>query len=290
MPETMRDIKRRIRSIKNTQQITKAMEMVAAARLRRAQERVDANTPYIEEIKGIIHRLVVSFQGIDHPFLSPRERRSVGYVVFTSDRGLCGAFNAHIIRKTQNALAAEEAEGKLIAVGRKGRDYFRRRGYSFLAEFLNIGDNPTIGQAREIARSLTKFFEDGVLDEINLIYMKFISVGRQQPTMARLLPVELGERPEQERLVRDYIIEPDVATFLNLTMPRFLEAQIYRVLLESKASEHASRMVAMSNATDNAGEMIRQLILSFNKARQAAITKEISEIVGGAEALKKTGW
>ncbi|HAA89096.1 MAG: ATP synthase gamma chain [Thermoanaerobacterales bacterium 50_218] len=290
MPETMRDIKRRIRSIKNTQQITKAMEMVAAARLRRAQEKVDANTPYIEEIKGIINRLVVTFQGTGHPFLSPRERRSVGYVVFTSDRGLCGAFNAHVIRKTQNVLAEEEAEVKLIAVGRKGRDYFRRRGYSFLAEFLNIGDNPTIGQAREIVRSLTRFFEDGVLDEINLVYMRFISVGRQKPTMIKLLPVEFREQAEQEDLVREYLIEPDAATFLDLVMPRFLEAQLYRVLLESKASEHASRMVAMSNATDNAGEMIRQLTLSFNKARQAAITKEITEIVSGAEALKKTGW
>jgi len=263
---------------------------VAAARLRRAQEKVDANTPYIEEIEGIINRLVVAFQGTGHPFLSPRERRSVGYVVFTSDRGLCGAFNAHIIRKTQMLLAEEETEVKLIAVGRKGRDYFRRRGYSFLAEFLNIGDNPTIGQAREIVRSLTRFFEDGVLDEINLVYMRFISVGRQEPTMIKLLPVELRNHAEQEDLVREYLIEPDAATFLDLVIPRFLEAQLYRVLLESKASEHASRMVAMSNATDNAGEMIRQLTLSFNKARQAAITKEITEIVSGAEALKKTGW
>lgn len=290
MPETTRDIKRRIKSIKNTQQITKAMEMVAAARLRRAQEKVAANEPYITEIRRLLGGLLTTFEEVKHPFLAPRERNSVGYVVLTSDRGLCGSFNAHVLRTVHSQIDAEENEANLVAVGRKGRDYFKRRDYKLLAEFLNIGDDPAISLAREMTRSLVGIFEQGLLDEINLVYMEFFSVGRQRPAVTRLLPVAFtaAEGEEEQEKIGDYIIEPDVKTFLNMVLPRYLEAQLYHVLLQSKASEHAARMMAMGHATENASDMIKQLTLSFNKARQAAITKEITEIVGGAEALRKT--
>ncbi|MDH7576651.1 MAG: ATP synthase F1 subunit gamma [Bacillota bacterium] len=286
MPEHVRDIKRRIRSIKSTQQITKAMEMVAAARLRRAQERVAAARPYAREIGETIKRVLCTLENTTHSLLVPRERRYVGYVVFTSDRGLCGAFNAHVIRQAQLHLG-KQGEMGLIAVGRKGRDFFRRRGYTFLAEFLAIGDDPALAQAQGIARTLINLYEGNILDEINLIYTEFISVGRQRPVVAKLLPVEPFTYGAEEReRMRDYLFEPDPEAVLEMLLPRFIESQLYRALLEAKASEHAARMLAMGNATENAGEMIRQLTLSFNKARQAAITKEIAEIVGGAEALK----
>jgi len=285
MPEQVRDIKRRIRSIKNTQQITRAMEMVAAARLRRAQDKVAAARPYAREIRGMIRRVICTLEETAHPLLLPRERRNVGYVAFTSDRGLCGAFNAHIFRQTQIQLA-EEGEKGLIVVGRKGRDFFRRQGYTFLAEFLALGDDPAFAQAQGIARTLISLYEGNILDEINLVYTEFISAGRQRPVVAKLLPIEafIYEAEEREEM-REYLFEPNPRDVLEMLLPRFIESQVYLALLEAKASEHAARMLAMGNATENAGEMIQQLTLSFNKARQAAITKEISEIVGGAEAL-----
>lgn len=289
MPEHMRDIKRRIRSIENTEQITRAMEMVAAARLRRAQEKVAAARPYAREIQEMIKRIAGAFTESTHPLLVPRERKSVGYAVFTSDRGLCGAFNAHVIRQAEAALAQEDDAG-LIVIGRKGRDYFRRRKYNILAEFLAIGDEPILAQAQGIARTLVKLYEGNTFDEINLVFTEFISTGRQHPVVMRLLPVDApAEDAEQERdgnYLRDYIIEPSPQGVLEMLLPRFIDTEVYRALLEAKASEHAARMMAMSHATENAGEMIQQLTLLSNKARQAAITKEISEIVGGAEALK----
>lgn len=284
----MRDIKRRIRSIRNTQQITKAMEMVAAARLRRAQEKVAAGRPYAREIQEMLGMLIATLDEATHPLLVPRERRCVGYVVFTADRGLCGAFNAHVIRRTQILLAEEEEEKGLIAIGRKGRDFFRRRGYSFLAEFVALGDDPALTQAQVIARTLVDLYKGNILDEINLVYMEFVSVGQQRPIVAKLLPLEVFAYGEEEReRMREYLFEPAPGNILEMLLPRFVEAQLYRALLEAKASEHAARMLAMGSATENAGEMIQQLTLSFNKARQAAITKEIAEIVGGAEALKR---
>lgn len=292
MPEQMRDIKRRIRSIKNTEQITKAMEMVAAARLRRAQEKVEAARPYAREIQGMIERIAGTFAESAHPLLVPRERKSVGYAVFTSDRGLCGAFNAHIIRQAEAALAQEEEAG-LVVIGRKGRDYFRRRKYNLVAEFLAIGDEPTMAQAQAISRALVNLYEGNTFDEINLVFTEFISTGRQHPKVVKLLPIDVPGAPAaaaegdgEADYLSDYFIEPSPRAVLEMLLPRFIDAEVYRALLESKASEHAARMVAMSHATENAGEMIQQLTLLSNKARQAAITKEISEIVGGAEALK----
>jgi F-type H+-transporting ATPase subunit gamma len=286
MAEQVRDIKRRIRSIKSTQQITKAMEMVAAARLRRAQEKVVAARPYAREIQGMIRRLIPAIPEIAHPLLAPRQSHRVGYVVMTSDRGLCGGFNAHVIRQAQ-VLLAQEKEYALVTLGRKGRDFFRRRGYRLLAEFIALGDDPTVAQTREIAQALLDLYEKNLVDEINLVYMEFISTGRQRPKVARLLPVEAPAVDEADlELINDYLFEPEPEKVLDMLLPRFIIGQIYNALLESKASEQAAKMIAMGAASENAGEMIDQLTLSFNKARQAAITRELSEIVGGADALK----
>ncbi|MGB9791384.1 MAG: ATP synthase F1 subunit gamma [Thermacetogeniaceae bacterium] len=285
MPEQMRDIKRRIRSIKNTQQITKAMEMVAAARLRRSQWRVELARPYAEEIRRVAGRIAGSLEEVSHPLLVRREIKRPAFVVFTSDRGLCGAFNARVIRFAQDLLKERNSKS-IVAVGRKGRDFFRRRGYELLAEFIGIGDDPRVDVAREIVRSVIKLYEEGVVDEVILIYMEFISTGRQQPTARRLLPIEIPSQEEGGAGVDDYLYEPGQKKVLEMVLPRFVESQVYRALLESKVSEHAARMLAMGNASENAGKMIDQLTLSFNKARQAAITKELTEIVTGAEALK----
>ncbi len=286
MGENLRDIKRRIRSIKNTEQITKAMEMVAAARLRHAQERVEQARPYSQEIDGLIKRVAGSFSDLTHPLFEVRERQNVGYVVFTSDRGLCGAFNSHVIRKVEMELAQEKEAG-LIIIGRKGRDYFRRRKYNILSEFVNIGDDPAVDQARGIARTLVDLYTGNIVDEVNLVYTEFISTGKQQPVVYKLLPLAQpsAEKSNDTKII-DYIIEPSPEDVLAMLLPRFIEAEVYRAVLESRASEEASRMIAMSQAEENAGEMIEQLTLLSNKLRQAAITKEISEIVGGAEALK----
>lgn len=289
MAEHTRDIKRRIRSIKNTEQITKAMEMVAAARLRRAQERVESARPYSQKIDDLIKRLAETFSEITHPLFLPRERRNVGYAVFTSDRGLCGAFNSHVIRRAEIEMAKEDEAG-LIIIGRKGRDYFRRRNYNFLAEFLAIGDKPMVSQAQGIARTLVELYKGNIVDEVNLVYTEFISTGKQQPVVFKLLPltapqIEEGQERDEDT-IPDYIIEPNPQGVLEMLLPRFIEAEVFRAQLEAKASEEAARMIAMSNATENAKEMIDQLTLLGNKLRQAAITKEIAEIVGGAEALK----
>ncbi len=284
MPEQMRDIKRRIRSIKNTQQITKAMEMVAAARLRRSQSRVELARPYAEEIRRIAGRIAGSLEEVSHPLLVRREIERPCFVVFTSDRGLCGAFNARVIRFAQEMLKKRGSK-RIVAVGRKGRDFFRRRGYEILADFISIGDDPRVDVAKEIVRCVLSLYVDGAVDEVSLIYMEFISTGRQQPTVKRLLPIEIPSQ-EEGAAADDYLYEPGQKKVLEMVLPRFVESQVYRALLESKVSEHAARMLAMGNASENASKMIDQLTLSFNKARQAAITKELTEIVTGAEALK----
>jgi F-type H+-transporting ATPase subunit gamma len=286
MAEQVRDIKRRIRSIKSTQQITKAMEMVAATRLRRAREKVVAARPYAREIQGMIRRLLPAIPDVAHPLLEPHKSHRVGYVVMTSDRGLCGGFNGHVIRQAQ-VLLAQEKEYALIILGRKGRDFFRRRGYRLLAEFIALGDDPIVAQTREIAQALLDLYEKNLVDEINLIYMEFISTGRQRSKVTRLLPVEAPTVDETgQEWINDYFFEPEPEKVLDMLLPRFIIGQIYNAMLESKASELAARMIAMGAASENAMEMIDQLTLSFNKARQAAITKELSEIVGGADALK----
>lgn len=279
----MKEIKRRIKSIKSTQQITKAMKMVAAAKLRQTQAHVFDARPYAEKLKSVLGRVAAKSDYV-HPLLEKREVKKVGYVIVTGDRGLCGGFNANVIRLTEHAMATQSAEKGILAVGRKGRDYFKRRGYNIVEEYSNIGDNPSYMQGKELAKRIMALYEEGIFDEVHLVYTQFKTAISQLPLVIKLLPVEppAGE----EELKADYIYEPSSAAVLETLLPRYIETLVFRALLESKTSEHGARMTAMGSATDNANDMIAKMTLLFNRARQAAITREISEIVAGANALK----
>lgn len=286
----VRDFKRRIRSVKNTQQITKAMEMVAAAKLRRAQESAEASRPYTETLQGTLARLAAVSFDVRHPLLDKREDvRKVGYIVVTADRGLCGAYNTNIIRAAEQSVEEDDRnlETGIIAVGRKTRDFYRKRG-NIDAEFINLGDNVSYADAREVAQYVMNAYENGELDEVYLVYARFVNALRQIPTITQLLPLETPEEDTDSESTRviDYLYEPSAEEILLTLLPKYVGSQIYHAMLEGKASEHGARMTAMGNATENAGEIIDSLELAMNKARQAAITDEILDIVGGAEALK----
>jgi len=283
----VRDIKRRIRSIKSTQQITKAMEMVAAAKLRRAQTAVVATRPYSAKLKEILSRLVASAGNLQEPLLDVRQAKKIGFVVITADRGLAGGYNANLIKSAVASMAKhKDVEIGVLAVGKKARDFFKRRNYHVEAEFIGILDIPTIQEATEIAEAVRAFYTEGIYDEVYLVYTEFITAMQQKPKTARLLPIEASTTEEKEKEELDYLFEPTPQVVLNKLLPLYLTNQVFGALSEAKASEHGARMTAMGSATDNAGEMIDKLTLSYNRARQDAITREISEIVGGAEALK----
>ncbi|HHW07082.1 MAG TPA: F0F1 ATP synthase subunit gamma [Clostridia bacterium] len=281
----MRDIKRRIRSIKNTQQITKAMKTVSAAKLRKTQNKVISARPYANKLLEVLGRLTAGVETYEHPLFVPRNGNRTAYVVLTGDRGFAGGYNVNVAKLAESLIRENpEEQGVIIACGRKGRDYFRIRGYNIIREYLDIGDDPHYIQARELARELTALYEQGEVDKIHLVYTKFHSAIRYEPLAQQLLPILAAPQGETEGEL-EYIYEPEKESLLHTLVPRYLEVQVYRALLEAKASEHGARMTAMDNATENCAEMIDQLTLSFNRARQAAITKEISEIVGGAAAL-----
>jgi F-type H+-transporting ATPase subunit gamma len=279
----VRDIRRRIRSVSNMQQITRAMKTIAAAKLRKAQRNVIASRPYTKQIQDVLSRLVKAEIGVEHPLLAKRPVQKVGYIVITSDRGLCGGFNANLIRLTQEIIEEKrDVEVGLVAVGRKGNEYFNKRQYPVLAQFTGLGDNPDYNQASRIAEETIKLYTAGELDEVYLIYSKFITVLMQEPTVVKVLPIE----PSAEESSEEYIFEPSPEQMLERLLPSYLKSQIFSALLESKASELGAQMTAMDSATENAKEMIEKLTLAMNRARQAAITTEISEIVGGAAALE----
>lgn len=278
----VREIRRRIRSFHNMQQITKAMKMVSAAKLRKAQARVVAARPYASQLQEVLGRLAQAQGGVTHPLLKKRPVNKVVYVLITSDRGLCGGYNANLIRKTNGLIGSSEQEVKMVAVGRRGRDFFRRGKIEILAEFTGFGDNPTYNQAREIAQEVVRLYENGEADEVYLMYTEFVTAITQRPSQLKLLPIEQPEGKPG----KDYMIEPSPEEVLKVLLPKYVETQIFRTLLEGKASEQGARMTAMSSATDNAKDMIDRLSLAMNRARQAAITTEISEIVGGAAALE----
>ena len=277
----VRDIRRRIRSVRNMQQITKAMKMVSAAKLRKAQLKLNAARPYAHQLQGVLERLAQVQMDEVHPLLKKRPVQKVVYVLITADRGLCGGYNSNLIRKTVGLIAETPQEVKLVTVGRKGRDYFRRGKIEFLAEFVALGDDPSYNQAKEIAQKVVRLYEQGEADEVYLMYTEFVSAINARPTQVKLLPIEKPEGTQNTQ----YIFEPSPEEILASLLPKYVETQIFRSILEGKASEQGARMTAMSSATDNAKDMIDRLSLIMNRARQAAITKEISEIVGGAAAL-----
>lgn len=297
MAKGVREFKRRIRSVNNTKQITKAMKMVAAAKLRRCQDRAETSRPYTDKLADILARVASMSGEVENPYLKKRKYiRKVVYVVVTADRGLCGAFNTNIIKAAVSTINNEgrDVEVSLVTVGRKARDFFRKRGYKVEGEFVNIPDNVSYAQGKEIANYVMKMYEEEAADEVYLVYGRFINALRQEPRIEKVLPIEPPEEKqavakEIAKYIPTYIYEPEEKVLLDLLLPRYVESLVYHALLESKASEMGARMTAMSNATDNASELVTTLELEMNKARQAAITTELLEIVAGAEALKKGG-
>ncbi|HMM42494.1 MAG TPA: ATP synthase F1 subunit gamma [Thermomicrobiales bacterium] len=283
-----REIRRRIRSVRNTAQITRALEMVSAAKMRRAQERVRASRPYAERLRTIIAGLAVAGESVDvsqFPLLQQRPVNRVGVIIVTADRGQAGAFNTNIIRRAVRFLQEAGHPAELVTVGRKGRDFFAKTDQHVIAEFTQLGDNPSLDSLRPIIGVATESFARGDVDAVYLIYSKFINTLTQQPEALQLLPIEPPEEIAADQAVADFIFEPDAQTVLQALLPRYVEIQVYQAMLESLASEHSARMVAMRAATDNARDFIEELTLSLNKARQAQITREVSEIAAGAAAL-----
>jgi F-type H+-transporting ATPase subunit gamma len=284
---SLKKIRTRIASVKNTQKITRAMKLVAAARLRRAQQNILAIRPYARHLAQVIAE-VAARHGATHPLLARRRPAKVGVLVLTSDRGLCGGFNANVNRRTERFAREERGkveELRLTVVGRKGLEFFRRRHYSIGAEFTGVTGDAARTKAREIAHSIIGEYGRRGLDGVQVVYNEFKNVAQQRVALEQLLPIEpTALPPEAGRF--DFKYEPDGHALLQRLLPMYVEIEIYRCILESIASEFGARMTAMENATSSAADMISSLTLQFNRARQAAITKELMEIIGGAEALK----
>ncbi|MCL0067482.1 ATP synthase F1 subunit gamma [Peptococcaceae bacterium] len=282
-----RDIRRRIKSVKKTQQIIKAMKMVAAAKLRRAQEAAIAARPYAVKLTEVLGRVASAAGDVSHPLLEVRDEKKVAYIVITADRGLCGGFNSNTIRYAVRELKNID-NPSIIAVGRKARDYFKRLDNVQMAvSYVGLGEYVHFGQAQEIAKFVIEKYTEGEFDSVYLVFSEFINTLTQRPTKQKLLPVEPPEqKQEKERVSATYTFEPSAEIVLSELLPKYIEISLYRAILESKAGEQGARMTAMDSATNNAKEMIDKLTLLFNRARQAAITKELAEIVGGAAALE----
>ncbi|RLT32153.1 MAG: ATP synthase F1 subunit gamma [Chloroflexi bacterium] len=288
MPST-REIRRRIRSVRNLAQITRAMEMVSASKMRRAQRNVLATRPYADRLRDVMSSLMARSSGArTGTLLEIRpEVKSVALIVITPDRGLAGSLVGNLLRRTARFVLDERAKGhsvKVLAIGKKGRDFLARSGQDLLAEVTKLGDNPKLADILGVSTNVIEGFLKGEFDEAYLVYSQFVNTLVQRPAIRRILPVE-AEQSDKTAKGSDYNYEPDQDVVLNDLLPRFAEVQIYQALLEAIASEHSARMVAMRNATDNAKELRRELSLTYNKTRQANITKEVSEIASGAAAL-----
>ena len=282
-----KEIRTKIKSVKNTQKITKAMEMVAASKLRKTQDRMAASRPYAARIRTVIGHLSQANPDYRHPFLLEREVRRVGYIVMTTDRGLCGSLNVNLFRAMLNDIRGWQAKGvevDLCILGAKGIAFFRRLKTNIVAAASHLGDAPKVADLIGTITAMTNAYEQGKIDRLFLAHNVFVNTMSQVPEIRTLLPVEAVDKSElQEHW--DYIYEPDAADLLDNVLTRYIESQVYRAAVENVACEMASKMVAMKAATENAGKFIDQLQLIYNKARQAAITQEISEIVGGAAAV-----
>ena len=283
MPSLL-DIRRRIRSVKNTQQLTKAMKTVSAAKLRRAQERVLSARPYAEQLKRVLGNLAAAVENVTHPLLEVRPEERVLVVVVTADRGLCGAFNSNLIKAAQQLLKEHAGQNPgVYTVGRKGRDFFKRRSTRIVGEYVNFFTRLDYGHGRDISQQLVDLYTKAEVDSVYLVYNEFKSVIQQRVAVEKLLPLAPSEvRDETKR--PEYIYEQPPQEIFNRMLPRYVEIQVYRALLESAASEHGSRMAAMDSATRNAGDLVDSLTLNMNRVRQAAITREIIEVVSGAGA------
>ena len=288
---TLRDIQRRIRSVQSTQKITRAMKLVAAAKLRRAQERILAARPYAGKMSELLGNLVSAASGSDetqHPLLEQREGPRRQIVIITADKGLAGAFNSNVIRRALEFVRqSNTAEVTLVVVGRKARDFYRRRPWTIKRDMIGFWDRLAYAHAAELADYFMQQYLDGEVDEVHLVYNEFRSVAVQRPVREQLLPIPRKAEGEADTAAVDYLYEPNPKAILDELLPRHVRTQVFRALMESLAGEYGARMTAMEAATKNAKEMIDVLTIQFNKARQEKITKELLDIVGGAEALKQ---
>jgi F-type H+-transporting ATPase subunit gamma len=288
---TLRDIKRKIDAVKKTQQITRAMNMVAAAKLRTTQQKLDQFVPYAKQLTEIMNRVAVGVEPEGFPLLMPHEEVvKVELISITADRGLCGAFNTNLIQTAEKFLQAkdqDDLEISLTLLGRKGRDYFRRRKQPIRAFHEGMLNNPNMEDAMAIGQGAIDLFLSYEVDEVYLCYAEFINMAIQRPVVKKLLPIAPDTMEEEEQELLEYIFEPSRQGVLNDLLPNYINLQILEAFFQTAVSEHAARMTAMDNAVNNCKEMVRDLTLVYNKARQSAITAELMDIVGGVEALKK---
>ncbi|MBW2617879.1 MAG: ATP synthase F1 subunit gamma [Deltaproteobacteria bacterium] len=290
---TLKDIQRKIAVVKKTQQITRAMKMVATSKLRGAQEATERFRPYADKFQAVLASLASGVEPEMHPFFQARENVArIGLTFLTADRGLCGSFNTNLANKVQafiNEKKAEGAETVLLAGGRKGRDYFSRRGYDLHKVYLDVLGKPDFDLAQQVAAEASDLFLTGEVDEVYIVFSRFFNISRQAPTVMKLLPFspeDLTGEEEADQTKGEYLVEPSAGEVMIELLPKNVTVQVLSALLETACSEQAARMTAMDNATSNCSDMIENLTLVFNKARQAAITAELMDIVGGAEALK----
>jgi F-type H+-transporting ATPase subunit gamma len=287
---TLQDIRRKIGAVKKTQQITKAMNMVSAAKLRGAQQRMEGFRPYAGAFAMMLGNMAGRVEPDIHPFFQQAAAvQRVGLVLMTADRGLCGSFNVNLINTAVKFIREKEAEGhevSLICVGRKGRDFFRRRKREMLAQYVDVWNKFDFSNAVTVAREIMSAFLTGGVQEVHLIHASFINMAIQRPKMVQLLPIKPAESEAEAGASTEYLFEPPMEQFLEYLLPKYINVLVYHGFLENSASEYAARMTAMDNAQSNCKEMINTLSLIMNKARQAAITRELMDIVGGAEALK----
>jgi F-type H+-transporting ATPase subunit gamma len=283
-----REIRNRIRSVKNIQQITRAMEMVAASKLKKAEELVKSAVPYAEKLRAMMSDVGKSVSMISHPLLVQRPVERTCLVLVTSDKGLCGSYNANIINKAMEYIRSQKSESiRLVIIGKKANEFFKKRPYQILKYWPFPNRDVEVPFVQEITRFLSESYERSEFDQVILFYTRFKSAILTIPTQAQLLPIENAESQEKTGMSALYIFEPSAEELMQKLLPKYLQNQIYLALVQAAASEQGSRMVSMRNATDNADEMIRTLTLNYNKVRQASITREILEVVAGADATVK---
>lgn len=283
---SLRDLRRRIKSVKNTEKITKAMELVAAAKMRRAQDRVVASRPYADELTAIMNDLTNRHLEYNHPYLQTREVKKRCIIVITADRGQCGALNGNNIRLAVREMRENDVPTSVVSIGRKGRDSLARLKKNLIGDVSNYGDAPPFIDILPATRVAIEAFDKGEVDQVDVVYAKFVSAGRQVATLKRLLPIERREGEDAPKLKADFEYEPEPKIVLDNLLPRYAEAIVYQLVLENIASEQAARMLAMHNASDNAKDLIGALTLTSNKVRQSTVTTELMEIVGGVAALE----
>ncbi|MEP4547221.1 MAG: F0F1 ATP synthase subunit gamma [Saccharospirillum sp.] len=283
-----KEIRTKISGIKNTQKITSAMEMVAASKKRKAQDRMDASKPYADKIRAVIGHLANANPEYRHPYLMERDVKRVGYIVISTDRGLCGGLNANLFKQVAKDVADWKNKGATVqvcAIGSKGTGYFKSRGYDVVASMTQLGDKPAVSDLIGGVKVMLDDFNAGKIDRLFVVFNEFVNTMVQKPGIEQLLPLKAAEDETSRRHTWDYIYEPNAEALLDHLLVRYVESVVYQGVVENLACEQASRMMAMKSATDNAGELIDSLNMEYNKARQAAITQEIAEIVGGASAV-----